>query len=516
VIVLVGFMGAGKTTVGRALAARLGLAFADSDEAVGDAAEIFERKGEEAFRAREAEVAIRLLTGDRARVVALGGGAPTLPEVASALRDPDLTVVHLDVPLDEALRRCATGGPRPMLQRKDPEALYAARRPVYEEVSSFSVAADRNPAEIVEEIVGRARPAFPVEVPVAGAPYRVYVGEGIAARAAELLPASLAPEKALLVTHPAIADVAAAVAASLEDRRVEVAVEAVPEGEGSKSVDAAARLWERAADLALHRGDLVAAVGGGVLTDLAGFVASTFNRGMPLLHLPTTLLAQVDAAVGGKTAINLPQGKNLVGTFHQPAAVVCDVAVLRSLPQEELRSGLAEAVKCGLIADVSLLGEIEERASDLLGADPGALARLVRRAVAIKAEIVASDERDRGRRAVLNYGHTFAHAIEATAGYGAWRHGEAVAVGMMAAAFLARELGRIDEDTVALHERVLGSLGLPVRAELDLDALEEAWKRDKKYERGVRFVLLAEAGRAEAGVAAPRETVARALERLRR
>jgi 3-dehydroquinate synthase len=258
----------------------------------------------------------------------------------------------------------------------------------------------------------------------------------------------------------------------------------------------------------------VVAVGGGVITDLSGFVASTFNRGMPVVHVPTTLLAQVDAAIGGKTGVNLPQGKNLVSTFHQPRLVVCDVGVLESLPVAELRAGMAEVAKYGFISDPELLEILESKAGDLLDGEPHLLADVVARSVEIKAGVVSADELERGGRAVLNYGHTFAHAIEHAAGYEGIRHGEAVALGMMAAAHLARGLDRIDDAVVAAHRRVLQSLELPVTASLDYDTLHEAWLRDKKYEGGVRFVLLGDLGRAEPGITAPREAVEEALKRL--
>jgi 3-dehydroquinate synthetase len=248
--------------------------------------------------------------------------------------------------------------------------------------------------------------------------------------------------------------------------------------------------------------------------DVAGFVASTYHRGVALIHVPTTLLAQVDAAVGGKTGVNLAQGKNLVGTFHQPRAVLCDVDLLATLPRAELRAGMAEVVKYGLIADPSLLDVAATEAGAILAADPVVLAAVVERSVGIKAAVVGDDERELGRRAHLNYGHTFGHAIERASGFTGIRHGEAVALGMMAAAYLAEELGRVDGEVVDAHRRPLEALGLPVEGSYDIGALEAAWRHDKKYRRGVRFVLLAGLARPEAGVHAPRALVARALERL--
>lgn len=246
-----------------------------------------------------------------------------------------------------------------------------------------------------------------------------------------------------------------------------------------------------------------------------------------MAHVPTTLLAQVDAAIGGKTGVNLPQGKNLVGTFHQPCVVVCDVESLATLPEAELRSGLAEVAKYGFIAAPDLLPLVVDNAPSILAGDPDLLQEIVGRSVGIKAGVVAADEREHGVRAHLNYGHTFAHAIEQVAGLGVpprdsgpadpfppIRHGEAVALGMMSAAHLSAELGRLDTEAVETHRRVLEAVGLPVKAPLSLDDLEPAWRLDKKYRQGVRFVLLNGIGVPEAGIEAEREAVARALERM--
>jgi 3-dehydroquinate synthetase len=253
-----------------------------------------------------------------------------------------------------------------------------------------------------------------------------------------------------------------------------------------------------------------------VVCDLSGFAAATYNRGVSVAFVPTTLLAQVDAAIGGKNGVNLAGGKNLVGTIHQPRAVVCDVEVLASLSPSELVSGMAEVVKYGLIADPGLLAQVERDATRIVSCDLDALTEIVARSAAIKASVVAQDETEQDRRAILNYGHTFAHAFEVTSSYGALRHGEAVALGMMAAAYTANELGRIDESAVDAHRRALDAVNLPVRASFDLTALEHAWTLDKKYRGGTRFVLLNGIGRPETGVTVPRDALARALGRLAR
>jgi 3-dehydroquinate synthase/shikimate kinase/3-dehydroquinate synthase len=523
-IVLVGFMGAGKSTVGRILAARVGAPFVDTDALIegrwgAPIAKIFTEEGEPAFREIERGIVAEVLEGEEA-IVALGGGALTDPATTTALQWH--TVVWLDVSYGEAMRRVGEDAGRPMLTVADPKALYEQRKGIYERVADHRVRVEGIDSEevvsaIASKIGGlRARPdpVRRVTVALGDRSYDVVVGRGISEQVTTFVPPTPNAEKAMIVTHASLAPMAKQVAASLESRGLATGILPVPEGEVSKSIVVAESLWEQMVDGGWHRSDLVVAFGGGVVSDLAGFVAATYNRGVPLLNVPTTLLGQVDAAIGGKTGVNLPQGKNLVGAIHQPLVVVCDVDLLRSLPPEELRSGLAEVVKYGLIADATLLALVERQARAILSGDPEVLLDVVTRCVAVKASIVASDENERGVRAHLNYGHTFGHAIEHAAEFRGLRHGEAVALGMMAAAYLARELGRIDEDVVQTHRRVLQAMELPVTASLDLAALERAWRHDKKYQSGVRFVLLSAIGRVEAGIEAPRPALERAIERM--
>jgi shikimate kinase/3-dehydroquinate synthase len=519
VIVLVGFMGSGKSSVGRSLAALLGTPFADTDEMVEERAgepigSIFERSGEAAFRDLERLVVADALTGP-AGVVALGGGAVEDTATRAGLASDDVSVVYLDVPLATALERVGDGAARPMLARGDPQTLYAARAELYEAVADCTVAGEvKPPRELAGEIadslgLGPRR----IRVAAAAHDYEVIVGRHLLSRLAVFVPADADPESVFVVTHPSLVNLAGTAVESLASTGARVELLTVPEGESAKSLEGAVDLYSRLAESAAHRNDLVVGLGGGVVTDLAGFVASTYNRGMPIVHAPTTLLAQVDAAIGGKTGVNLSGAKNLVGTFHAPVAVVCDVDALASLPVAELRSGMAEVVKYGLIADRSLLEMITARAQDIVERDRDILMEVVARSAAIKAAAVAADEHEAGPRAHLNYGHTFGHAIEAAAGHEI-RHGEAISIGMMAAAHLACVLGRIDEDAVAAHRNALSALGLPVSADLDLDLLERVWVRDKKYDRAVRFVLLAGVGHPEARVTAEREDIIEALKRL--
>jgi 3-dehydroquinate synthase len=290
----------------------------------------------------------------------------------------------------------------------------------------------------------------------------------------------------------------------------------VESGETSKSLEAAGSVLEELARRKLRRGDLLVALGGGMVGDLAGFVASIYQRGMPLVQAPTSLLAQVDAAVGGKTAVNLAAGKNLAGTFYQPVTVIADTATLQSLPEREFRSGLAEVAKYGFSLDPGLLEQIEGSLEGISARDPDVLEAIVARCVAIKASIVAADERDvDDRRIVLNYGHTLAHALEALGSYREWLHGEAVAVGLVFAASLAGELGLLAAEDVERHRSLLVALGLPVTAAFDPAEIEGAWAMDKKYRGGVRWVLLKGLGNAFVTTKVGSRELSRALEAVR-
>jgi 3-dehydroquinate synthase len=519
VIVLVGFMGAGKSTVGRLLAEHLGCDFADSDELIeartgASVQDIFDHAGEEGFRALERDVVAEALMGSG--VLALGGGA--LGDGATRAAIAEARVVYLEVSLEEALRRLDGDRSRPLLQA-DPPRLHQARAGTYAAAADLVVVTDgKKPEEIADEISAKLeqehtetrRPSrFEVSVPPQG--YDVVVGRGLLATIDELLPELPGAAQALVVSHPALAHIAAPVATALERAGLETGRTEVPQGESSKSLAETEHLYGVLAEAGMHRNDLLVSVGGGVLSDLCGFAAATYHRGMPVVHVPTTLLAQVDAAIGGKTGVNTSYGKNLVGAIHQPVAVVCDLDALAGLPQEELVSGLAEVCKYGFIAAPDLLELLERRAGDLLRRDADLLEDVVAACVAIKTAVVSRDERERGERAHLNYGHTFGHAIEHLGGR---RHGEAISVGMMCAAYLAAELGLLDEDAVALHHRLLNAFGLPVSARLSIDELEAVWLHDKKFKGEVRFVLLEALGKPRAGVAAPRPALERALARV--
>jgi 3-dehydroquinate synthase len=330
-----------------------------------------------------------------------------------------------------------------------------------------------------------------IPVPLGDRAYDVHVGAGLLARLDELVPWPEHARTAVVVTNGVVEEHHGdAVRAAIERAGLAVRRVRVPDGEQAKSPDTLLQLWHRFAQLPLGRDDVVVALGGGVVGDLAGFAAATWHRGVALVHVPTTLLAQVDSSVGGKTGINLSEGKNLVGAFHQPIAVVADVATLATLPSRERRAGLGEVAKYGFIADPVVLDLLESRPGSATAGDPDVLAEVVRRGVAVKAAVVAEDERESGRRALLNYGHTLGHAVESLTSGEAYRHGEAVALGMVFAARLGERLGVSEPGLADRTVAVLDGLGLPTRG-LRLDPREvwDVMARDKKARDGVRFVL---------------------------
>lgn len=325
----------------------------------------------------------------------------------------------------------------------------------------------------------------------------IQIGAGLLAEISDLVP--LVYERAALVHDESLpAAIVDAAEAGLRAGRVEVTRIPVPAGEDAKTFTIAEIVARAVAAAGLHRGDLIAGLGGGATTDLSGFVAATYHRGVDHLALPTTLLGMVDAAIGGKTAVNIPEGKNLVGAFHQPVAVIADVETLLTLPDGELRSGLAEILKHGFIGDPGILADVRDNAALIEDRNPTALAGLVARAAAVKVAVVESDALEQDVRATLNYGHTLGHAIESLGHSGDApyrRHGEAVAIGMVFAAHLARIRGM--SDLVAEHVEAIAAAGLPVGgAAADFDAILTAMRRDKKYDRGIRFILLSALGEA--------------------
>ena len=333
------------------------------------------------------------------------------------------------------------------------------------------------------------RPAAPLTVQVAvNPPYPVRIGTGLLAELDTLLAGR---HRVAILHQPVLAATAEAIRGRLAGKGVDAHRIEIPDAEAGKDLPVLGFIWEVLGRIGVGRTDALVSLGGGAATDVAGFAAATWLRGVPIVHVPTTLLAMVDAAIGGKTGINTEAGKNLVGAFHQPLAVLIDLALLETLPQGELVAGMAEVVKAGFIADTVILDLIEADPAAALDPAGDVLPELIRRAVTVKAEVVAADEKESQLREILNYGHTLGHAIERREHY-RWRHGAAVSVGLVFAAELGRLTGRLDDATADRHRAILTSLGLPVGYDADaFPDLLEYMAGDKKTRAGVlRFVVL--------------------------
>ena len=499
-LVLVGFMGAGKTTAARALAAELGVEPLDSDEELerelGERIEsFFDREGEEAFRGREEQVVLRLLAGTQGGVVALGGGALASEAVRRELAGH--TVVHLEVRVEDAWRR-ASGQGRPLARdRAGFEHLHRDRRELYDSVADAILPAGTR---------DRVRQALPALRALADAPpgtrlvwasaasgqYPVFVGRGLLEGGFFHPPDG----RRFAVTDEQVA----------RHHRVEAAETiTIRAGEEQKTLSQAEAVTRALARAGAERSDLLVGVGGGVVGDLAGFCAAVYQRGMRYVQVPTTIVAQVDSAYGGKTGVDLPEAKNYVGAYHQPAAVLCDPATLATLPHDELASGYAEVVKTALVAGGPLWSTVRAGRE----VDDEVILGCIR----AKLEVVAEDERDLGRRQVLNLGHTVGHAIEAATGFSRYRHGEAVGIGLLCALRLSEQ-----EELRGEVAELLAARGLPVWFDgAGVERVLEVLERDKKRRRGrVPFVLVEAPGKVTTGHEVPPDDVRAAVEEVHR
>lgn len=494
-------MGAGKTTAARSAADALGTEAIDVDAVIEKRAgkpitRIFDEHGEAAFRALEEEVTLELLNGSWARVLSLGGGAIGSAAVREALSGQ--LVIWLDVDPETAWRR-AQATARPLARsRPDFERLYAERRPLYSELADVTVPSERSQAmaQVLEALEALPPGTQVLWAASSSGDYPVYVGGGLLEQ--RFWPPAVEGRR-FLVTDGNVGRLHSETVQPLAGRV------AIMPGEQSKTVAHAEIVWTELARAGMTREDVVVALGGGVVGDLAGFCAATYQRGVRYVQVPTSLVAQVDSAYGGKTGIDLEESKNYVGAYHQPVAVIVDPGALSTLPPEELAAGYAEVVKTALIAG----GELWRRIRD--GADP-ADPETILACARTKLEIVAQDERDAGPRQVLNLGHTVAHAIEGVTGYSRYRHGEAVALGLLAALRLS---GRPELRAEVLE--LLARHGLPTTLDgVDPDAVVMATARDKKRlgERPVPFVLLDAPGAARPGCAVEPRALIEAVREL--
>ena len=513
VAVIIGMMGAGKTRVGKEVAHIMDLPFADADVEIQHdigmgIPEFFECEGEPAFRKVEADLIADMLE-DFDGIFSLGGGAPMTPSTQRALAeyiDRGGRVIYLDADPAEAMERANRGGGRPMLNG-DADArwkkLYKERDPVFRRVANVRVRTrGQTPQMAARKVMDMIRERM-VHVTGSGIePYDVRIGEGTMNHLPDVLGEGVA-RVALIHTQPVQrhSDHARTL---LRQAGYTVSDIVVPDAEAGKTVDVANGVWRRLGDEGFTRSDAIVGLGGGAATDLAGFIAATWMRGIRYVNCPTSLLAMVDASTGGKTGINTEAGKNLVGSFYTPAGVLADMRTLATLPNDIFIEGLGEVAKSGFIMDPEILRILEDHASELRSFD-GAMfldsglkdvvAELIEHTVGVKAYHVSADLKEAGLREFLNYGHTLGHAIEKLEHF-RWRHGNAVAVGCVYAAELSHLLGYIDQDLVDYHRSLLGSLGLPTSwnngSWSDVLALMH---RDKKA-RGnkLRFVVLESVG----------------------
>jgi len=518
-IFLVGLMGAGKTTIGRLLARRLDMTFIDSDHEIeartgATIPWIFEIEGEASFRRREADV-IRELTAQNGIVLATGGGAVLNPASRALLAERG-TVIYLRASVSSILARTAHDKNRPLLQTADPrrklEDLTAQREPLYREIADMVIDTGRpNVQSMVQTILDQLdadnaareqanakttmneQACISLNVELGDRSYPIAIGRGLLDDSSLLNRHIGGSGKVAIVTNTTVAPLYLdKVAGPLRAAGREVVPIILRDGEEFKNWESLNEVFDALLANKCDRKTTLVALGGGVIGDMTGFAAATYMRGVPFVQIPTTLLAQVDSSVGGKTGINHPLGKNMIGAFYQPRAVIADTATLDTLPDRELSAGLAEVIKHGAILDAPFFDWIEANIGKLVARDHAALAHAIARSCEIKADVVARDEREGGLRAVLNFGHTFGHAIEAGLGYGAWLHGEAVGCGMVMAADLSRRLNLIDDAAVERVRALVKAAGLPVVApDLGIERWIELMEVDKKNEGGaIKFILL--------------------------
>ena len=519
-IVLVGMMGAGKTSIGKRLAQRLGIPFNDADAEIERAAgmtipEIFSTRGEAEFRLGEQRVIQRLL-GEGAGVLATGGGAFMNADTRKRIAESGVSI-WLKADFDVLMRRVKKRSNRPLLHTEDPEKtlrdLIELRYPTYAEATLTIHSRDVAHEVIVDEIIvalsshfGLRAPAITkpdplsdlVKVDLPGRAYDIVIGSGVLDSAGERIAALGTGLSVAIVTDETVAaHHLAKLQESLRRANIRFAPIVIPPGEKSKSMAMATKVVDEILAAKLERGDLVIALGGGVIGDLAGFAAAITRRGMRFVQIPTTLLAQVDSSVGGKTGVNSDHGKNLIGSFHQPSLVLADVDCLDTLSKREFAAGYAEVVKYGLINDAEFFNWLEAHHEGVFtgGADR---VYAISKSCRAKAAIVMRDEREDGERALLNLGHTFAHAFERIVAYDGARlvHGEAVAIGLCCAFRFSQRLGLASGQDVSRIERHLEKIGLPTKIKAipgwtaGSDEIIEAMAQDKKVKRGrLTFIL---------------------------
>jgi shikimate kinase / 3-dehydroquinate synthase len=507
-VVLVGFMGSGKSTVGPPLAQQLGRPFVDLDDVIeADAgrsvADIFSSEGEAGFRERESRCLRRVLEHD-GTVLAVGGGAPMREDNWARIREGNCVVALMAEPA-ELTRRLNGSTDRPLLQPGAPSviaSLLPHRLSRYQEADLVIRTDGRDPLEVARQVYERLSGGGleRIRINVPGSPHEVTVGSHLTHLVMAALDRMQASGTILIVSDPEVADrYGRPLMDALASGGLRARLHLVPAGEPAKELDVLSAIYGTLAAAMVDRQGVLIALGGGTVGDVAGFAAATWMRGIRYLQLPTTLLAMVDSSIGGKTAINLPAGKNLVGAVHQPSAIFCDLDVLTTLPDEDYRASLAEVIKAAVIADRSFVDWLMANLPAVLRRDPPAVREAVGRAIRVKAAVVAQDPHEDGLRAILNYGHTVAHALERAAGFGRLRHGEAVAWGMEVAGHLSVSTGTCSPEAVRPQHALLRDTGLLASPPaIARTAVLDAMRHDKKSRAGeLRWVLLREIGRVE-------------------
>jgi 3-dehydroquinate synthase len=496
-IILIGFMGTGKTTLGKVLGKKLGRTFVDTDEEIEKklgmtVADIFDRHGADYFRNQEA-LTIEELSSLNNLVIATGGGAVLNPANVAVLKKTGQMVL-LCSSTEEILKRLDSVESRPLLSgTRDLESrvqeLLIERKAAYEAAADFKIEVDNLDKEtIAERIIGllperNQTMTDQVYINLGDRSYMIHIGHNLLYRLRSNLREIVKSSKVMIVTNPEIERLYGDILKTeLKAAGISPVMGLISEGERYKSLATAERLYDIAYKNEIDRQTPILALGGGVIGDLAGFVAATYMRGVPFIQIPTTLLAQVDSSVGGKVAVNHPGGKNIIGAFYQPEAVFTDLSTLDTLPKREIRAGLAEVIKYGVISDGEFFIWLEDNIEKVLSLEPEAIKKVVKISCKSKAAVVRDDETEQGIRAILNFGHTLGHAVEALTEYKVYRHGEAVAIGMAAAARLAVNLGgfqQTDEKRiVSLLERA--DLPIEVPVNLNRDDLLSLMKKDKK------------------------------------
>jgi len=537
-IFLVGMMGSGKTTIGKNLARTLQRSFVDLDHEIEARCGVripvvFEIEGEAGFRKRESQVLDEISQVPHL-ILATGGGAIITPENREFLKQRGL-VVYLRASVEDLYRRTARDRNRPLLANGDPRAtlqrLLLEREPLYESVADIVLDTGSSTiSAVVHELIERIREfnlshaalgsnwptqdnlnasapllfsigtlsMYAVDVATPGGHYPIHIAPG----RLDFVGKSIPPDATMVavVTNPVVDQLYGdRVRQSIQAQGFKTLTISLPDGETYKDWATLNTIFDQMLAAQLDRRAVIVALGGGVIGDMAGFAAAVYMRGIRFVQVPTTLLAQVDSSVGGKTAVNHPLGKNMIGAFYQPIAVEIDTDVLSTLPDREITAGLAEVVKYGLIMNADFFDWCEQHATALKARDPALLGEAIRRSCAFKAQIVSADERESGQRAILNLGHTFGHAIEAGLGYGQWLHGEAVGCGLIMAAALSAKVAGFSATDVARVEKIVSDIGCPTRAPR-LSGIEE-WlthmQGDKKSQAGtIHFVVMPHIGQA--------------------